>query len=94
MKENSIPVQRIVPNRRLVLNERFFGTAIFFHNVINFSTFQPFHSPSVTQSSGCARVHKVMNVGRRPCQPFHRECFYVTGTPTYSLVFDQQRESY
>ena len=43
MKENSIPVQRIVPNRRLVLNERFFGTAIFFHNVINFSTFQPFH---------------------------------------------------
>ena len=31
-----------------------------------------------------------MNVGRRPCQPFHRECFYVTGTPTYSLVFDQQ----
>ena len=37
---------------------------------------------------------KVMNVGRRPCQPFHRECFYVTGTPTYSLVFDQQRESY
>ena len=61
------------------------------HSLLWFSSF---FQPLVGYDWNKKEEKQKMNVGRRPCQPFHRECFYVTGTPTYSLVFDQQRESY